>query len=41
MGFLIAILYGFGFLIFLILLIYVIINRAEEKKRENFEKRDN
>jgi hypothetical protein len=41
MGFLIASLYGLGFIIFLILLIYVIINRVEEKKRENFEKRDN
>lgn len=41
MGFLIAILYGFGFLIFIVLLIYVIVNRVEERKKENFEKREN
>lgn len=41
MGYLIALLYGFGFIVLIILLIYVIVNRIEEKKREDFEKRDN
>lgn len=41
MGFLIAILYGFGLLIFIILLIYVIVNRVEEKNKEDFEERNN
>ena len=41
MGFVIAILYGFGLLVALILLIYVLVNRFEERKKEDFEKRDN
>lgn len=41
MGYVLALLYGLGFIIIVILLIYVIVNRIDEKKRENFEKRDN
>jgi hypothetical protein len=41
MGFLITALYGLGFAIVLVLLVYVIINRIEEKNNETFEKRDN
>lgn len=32
---------GIGFIIFLILLVYVIVKRIEEKNKETFEKRDN
>lgn len=38
---LIAAIYGIGIIIFLILLIYVIAKRIEEKNEETFEKRDN
>lgn len=38
---LIIILYGLGIIVFLILLAYVIAKRIDEKKSENFEKRDN
>ena len=41
MPLIIGLIYGFGFLIFIILLIYVIIKRMDEKDKEDFEKRDN
>lgn len=41
MASLLAILYGFGSIVLIILLIYVIVNRIEEKKGEDFENRDN
>jgi uncharacterized membrane protein len=33
--------YGLGIIVLIILLIYVIVNRIDEKNREEFEKRDN
>lgn len=41
MHIIIAALYGLGGILFLILLLYVLINRLEERKKEDFEKRDN
>lgn len=41
MGYLITLFYGIGFIVLIILLFYVFANRIEEKKREDFEKRDN
>lgn len=41
MGYIIAALYAFGAVVFLVLLIYVLVNRLEERKKENFEQRDN
>lgn len=37
----VTILYALGLLVFIVLLIYVIVKRLDEKKGENFEKRDN
>ena len=41
MHFIIAAFYGLAGIVFLILLIYVILKRLEERKKENFEKRNN
>jgi hypothetical protein len=41
MPFILAAFVGLGGIIFLILLIYVIINRVDERKKEKFERRDN
>lgn len=41
MGFIVLGLYLLGGLVFLLLLLYVLFNRLDERRRENFEKRDN
>jgi uncharacterized membrane protein len=41
MTWIIAGIYGFGFIIFLILLLYIIVKRIEDRKKEKFEKRNN
>jgi uncharacterized membrane protein YkvI len=41
MKYLVAAFYGLGGIVFLILLIYVIVKRLEERNKENFEKRKN
>jgi len=33
--------YGLGFLVFVVLLVYVISKRKKSKKQEDFERRDN
>ncbi len=41
MGYVLVLTYGLGIIVLIILLIYVIVNRIDEKNREEFEKRDN